>query len=925
MDDTKNGKEVIVIDLSGPLAAKSVKHVEHMIQRPAWHAIEKLIALHLREAKKNRGDEKDSADGQDDDEEGYRERRHRASGWNDINLDRRHDTITITGGRGSGKTTFILSLVDLLRKNREHNFDKIVWLRLIDPTLLENKENILVTILSEIYRRIDMHYRNKEAYRDDWEQKYKDWHRSLRKLAEGITVLDSVGSSGSLDAWEDPQHVLEQGLSRAKSGMNLERCLHQFIEKSLDFLGKDAFGLIFDDIDTRFDRGWIVLEVIRKYLTSPKLIVIVLGDMHLYSMLVRQEQWAMLNKMPGDEMKRFAVHEDIDHLQSQYLHKLLKVQNRVQMRTLDALIADDRYCLTVKPRRVYDKDEKSQVRIELSEMIQHFCEHALFLKNEADVDAVRHLILHQPIRNVLHLFSTESVNQLLRSPETTNLRGASNADIAGENREEYLKGVHDVFAHWCMDALYAYRVYTDELLETTEDNILNLVINFLNTSELWQDGYRLKPEFREDQRSLAMLALGSRVGLLIRKSPKLLAQYFISIGLTREAAKMKVTRTYQEFVGLTTIRSLDNTACRAVGYFRSTGEGMADRSGPKQGSIAVKMNEDIAMREFERSLAGLPALRLVDVTGESKGYLSVYPLIAVIGDLLGNGKIEPASIDKNLRSWGQIYSFSLYCGPEKLGKIPQQQHSGEGKSRSFDFIYTHSDSNQNEVLQLSEYVASWVKWANEEWIKNNDPLPAHVLGDMWSRFRHALEHVDEIAQAKEVKGQGGTTEEAGEKVGAGTYLHWYIVAFLNSVLVEEHLARNMSDYIILFNQVNYSEVFSKNLERRRKNLECYEKNSGKKYCWFDLFFSFPLWALYLRPDEQDKSIWNTQIEAWRPVRSEPKTNDLIERRKKALCINVTFLKPNSKLNSKPYKNLYQLYNSRALEIRKPEDTNSNKK
>ncbi len=55
---------------------------------------------------------------------------------------RQHDTILIDGERGAGKTTFILNMFNEIKNYKIEN------LAILDPTLIENKENILINIIS---------------------------------------------------------------------------------------------------------------------------------------------------------------------------------------------------------------------------------------------------------------------------------------------------------------------------------------------------------------------------------------------------------------------------------------------------------------------------------------------------------------------------------------------------------------------------------------------------------------------------------------------------------------------------------------------------------------------------------------------------------------------------------------------------------
>ncbi|KFN39254.1 MAG: hypothetical protein JU82_07855 [Sulfuricurvum sp. MLSB] len=258
-------------------------------------------------------------------------------------FERVHHTILIQGKRGSGKTSFILSI----KKQIENGFknpnldaptpDKLEILSIIDPTLIESKEHVFINIITRIKEQVE------EAIKDKNDLVYKNWKSSLVKLAGGLSMLDGVGSEHLKDnLWDSPELSLEKGLSNSKHGYKLEENFKNFVHQSLQVLNKKAFVLILDDIDTSLNEGRLILETIRKYLTTPQLITILLGDIELYSTLVRQLQWEKIDpKQTLDkyELKDNRAHylNQIEHLEEQYLIKILMPENRINLYSLSEI------------------------------------------------------------------------------------------------------------------------------------------------------------------------------------------------------------------------------------------------------------------------------------------------------------------------------------------------------------------------------------------------------------------------------------------------------------------------------------------------------------------------------------------------------------------------------------------------------------
>lgn len=193
--------------------------------------------------------------------------------YDDLFYDRFHNAITISGPRGSGKSTFLRHVLTCLNDPNSVKADSkqkakipkgLEVLRIIDPTLISSKEHVLIILISQVRDAVAKY---KKSINDD---DFSEYEYCLKELAGGLCQIDGIGPSAYGDEWEDKTYILEKGLEKAAAGRNLERNLNRFVETALKVIDKKAFVLTFDDIDTKFEKGWPVLETIRKYLTSPK-------------------------------------------------------------------------------------------------------------------------------------------------------------------------------------------------------------------------------------------------------------------------------------------------------------------------------------------------------------------------------------------------------------------------------------------------------------------------------------------------------------------------------------------------------------------------------------------------------------------------------------------------------------------------------
>jgi hypothetical protein len=294
----------------------------------------------------------------------------------DLTNNRVHNTITINGERGAGKTSFMLSI----KKEYENN-NEIEVLGILDPTLISTKQHVFILLISMIEEKVNEKFSDK--CRDKkYDEKYKEWKRSLEDLAKGLNQLDGVGTNPyTQDLWDDSALVMAKGLSMAKAGLELEWKFHKFINKSLEILSnnneKKAFLLFIDDIDTDFSKGWDVLEVLRKYITTPQIIPIMAGNFELYENLVRNEKSKLfknliefdekLTKLSMTESYKEKVkhyQDQMDELTQQYLMKVMQPINMINLHKLYYYLIyknEKIFVLTEIDKQSENKNEENKV------------------------------------------------------------------------------------------------------------------------------------------------------------------------------------------------------------------------------------------------------------------------------------------------------------------------------------------------------------------------------------------------------------------------------------------------------------------------------------------------------------------------------------------------------------------------------------
>lgn len=240
----------------------------------------------------------------------------------------------VDGTRGAGKTTFINSVVKSLNGDTIGASVSIKCLPTIDPTKLPRHEPILVTVTARLNKMVSDKLKESWSSNDHKEHKER-WQNHLGQLKRGLHLLT--------DKEYKPEYFsdalkLDAQLDYSIGGQDLAEIFDQLVECACKILGCKAILISFDDIDTQFDTGWDVLESIRRFFNSQKLVVVATGDLRLYSQLIRGKQYENYSKTLLDQEKESARLAErgymVEHLEQQYLLKLFPVQKRIQLKTM---------------------------------------------------------------------------------------------------------------------------------------------------------------------------------------------------------------------------------------------------------------------------------------------------------------------------------------------------------------------------------------------------------------------------------------------------------------------------------------------------------------------------------------------------------------------------------------------------------------
>jgi hypothetical protein len=305
----------------------------------------------------------------------------------------------IDGTRGAGKSTFMLNTLRLLGK--DENFERLAVVGCIDPSRVESNEILLLTLLHALKEKVVGTLKPAPRCEIDSDTR-KKWEKAFHKVAGGLVMFQK-----NHDPLEelDEDLFLEIGIERAGHSAKLREHLAQLFEEACTLLKVDALLFAFDDGDTNSKHAIALLEVIRNYLDTPHVLVLLTGDLELYSLLVRQNFRSELTQGNPSEWGGQNASNDrsaqqsrmLDHLEEQYLLKLFPVQERHTLFPLWRL-ADETGARRAKAK--YQVKVKGQ-ETPLIQFVNSKIKNGFRLTASNDIDLYTEFFLMQPLRSVV--------------------------------------------------------------------------------------------------------------------------------------------------------------------------------------------------------------------------------------------------------------------------------------------------------------------------------------------------------------------------------------------------------------------------------------------------------------------------------------------------------------------------------------------
>lgn len=648
----------------------------------------------------------------------------------------------IDGSRGAGKSTFLQSIRNNFNGDSELN-TKLAFISVIDPSRIEQSELILLVMLKRLTDHIEetlkaMRSTEQEKLRADWRKASKGVARGLSLFSNGYHPLNDL----------DPELFLDWGMERAGDSARLRERLHSLFKTACQILGVKALMFGFDDADTDATHAINLLECIRKYLDTPRVMVLVTGDMELYSLLVSQhfartvagkhEAAVVLarNAKPGDRSNQYL--RMIDHLEEQYLLKLFPVHRRLQLQPLWNIAKDNADC-----EAKFESWNKQKISIE--KLMRLIVQRGLRIKSASDVGLYTEFLLKQPLRSVLQIL----VNC------APYLDGTDSTDWSKELTEALSHALRAL----ALTSFYKHSINTDSLSTKDLDVLTQAVFDLsLEEGDLDTAPY-LRPMSARQDIKVGFTALAAEVPNLCAEKPGAALRYLLkgpgSVSLYNLASSYLSTREsdkdpensqtaiyrFKSYMGIGRQEDSFDWARRATAIIAlpySGGQaqrvvlpgvlGIMNIKG-KAGEISAKTAIKKAIESPTIHMLPVFALSMVTVVNapNSRTYGSIFTLLGLIEKLLSAGA---HSVQDAEPVFYRAYPTLTISGPNWVRK-------GNESTEEFD-------KDEGDTGHAEKQTALWE--ATKVWLESLSDLTKKItpsgvfLGKVWTRLFFSLQN-----------------------------------------------------------------------------------------------------------------------------------------------------------------------------------------
>jgi hypothetical protein len=674
----------------------------------------------------------------------------------------------IDGTRGAGKSTFMHNTLRLLENDK--SFRQLAVVGCIDPSRIESNEILLLTLLHALKEKVESALKRPTQCESNNADR-KSWGKAFHKVAGGLVMFQED---------HDPLKELDEdlfldiGIEQAGHSAKLRENLAQLFEVACNLLDVNALLFAFDDADTNSKHAIALLEMIRNYLDTPRALVLLTGDLELYSLLVRQhfrhelasgkrDEWGTEGSAGGRATQQMRM---LDHLEEQYLLKLFPLRERHHLFPLWRLTDDSGNRKAVANFKVSTKIANDQ---ELKPFTRKLIQKG-FRLTDGDTGLYTEYLLMQPIRSVLQVLSRIQEDERV---DGNNQFGLAIQDLA-------------------LQHFYHYNIAADELAMGDFRTLVEAVFEVAMDDGDPDTSAYLRPSSAQPHNRGAMYGLSAAVSQQLRGKPSTCIAYLLRgpgmVKLAHDAANSNLRKLdekvlLQEFKRYMGVGKNDDAlGCARLATVALVSEHAIahNRRVIRYGIVGLNQDSSSGYTGYRKVFADLDnipaaAFSLVNSSGTGpRTFASIYNVLGLMGRLLelpetqGWQALGPGQKQKSIRrALSGFYPNTNSISVPPWIAIANTDNDKVKTNSQENSDYEEGGDNPPQELHEpgittaihTQENASIELWTNRllTWLNSTQLITPHIqpssvfMGKVWPRLFFGLENISDALRPQHTK------------------------------------------------------------------------------------------------------------------------------------------------------------------------------
>lgn len=254
-----------------------------------------------------------------------------------------NNVIAFCGERGDGKTSMLLSFMNLLKKYKKtkiensqlffgrNNIDSTYFMEeiYVDPSALDGVHNILDLLVATMFKNFKQSLENSKIPDNIDKQ-----HKLLKSFQKVYRLLSIVKNSERILEDEFDYDGNIDKLSSLSDSMQLKKEMECLVQDYISYMNDECSNVVIpvmiDDLDMSFSYAYAMAEQIRKYMIIPGIVVILSVRLQQLINCIKEYNIKQLNGQVKISL-RGVIRQEIEQASENYVSKLIPLAHRISI------------------------------------------------------------------------------------------------------------------------------------------------------------------------------------------------------------------------------------------------------------------------------------------------------------------------------------------------------------------------------------------------------------------------------------------------------------------------------------------------------------------------------------------------------------------------------------------------------------------